>query len=668
MKSDHLFRALRTFLVFLVGALVMACGENNPDEPGPGPGPDPEPPVPVPETVVALAEDTTVKVTETEPSDKEDHVAFIIEGEEEKIKDILAGTVLVLDEQIVLVTSVKKMSAKSMTVEGPIGDLRYVFHDTSFTLHLTGTENDHTDETSGDYYPVSTKVAYDAVLWSEEKEWDFSDTWMNKETEDQKQSLDYNLHTVVGSSLSAAIDFEFTEEVNDIFDGISFARAKEFNVTVTFTGEVHSSADLTINYKIDQDLHFLLSHYKDPTILLKHDFFKPKIFIFFIGKVPVVVHIGCDLYAEIDLSAHGEMTYTMGAEASLTGMLGYKYDGNTGEKKKVNPGLVPHVERHDPTFKGKGVISPKLYVWPHEYIWFSYLVGCYADIRPYGRADFGVAFSEDLIEDSTSDYLTNTTDVFVGADWSVGISTPLDVLAPGISYELDWTELDSGHLFETQVVRSPAGLVLEDSSSSVYEAGNSYDLSFKVLADYYGTLAGSAFIPIVKIDIPSRTYNTYRMAQPLTGIAKYTWTPEERGEELIASVYDLDGNVVGRLQFQAGVGETTLYVITGAAQSVSFDSATIPVEYKCPGDPVSVGVVYSSTNINPEVDKEGCLVQRSDPYATKVDIPLTGLQENTFYCVRAFIDMDGNLYYGDVVTFTTSLSSYGVDDVPGENY
>ena len=36
MKLDHLYRALRTSLVLLAGALVMACGENNPE-------PDPEP-------------------------------------------------------------------------------------------------------------------------------------------------------------------------------------------------------------------------------------------------------------------------------------------------------------------------------------------------------------------------------------------------------------------------------------------------------------------------------------------------------------------------------------------------------------------------------------------------------------------------------------------------
>jgi hypothetical protein len=384
--------------------------------------------------------------------------------------------------------------------------------------------------------------------------------------------------------------------------------------------------------------------------------------------VPIVVHIGCDLFAQIDFAAHGELSFTMGAEASFTGTLGYKYDGKTGEKKSINTGLIPHVERHDPIISGKGVISPKVYVWPHIYVWVQYAVGAYLDVRPYARADFGLGFSEDLIEDSMSDYLSNATDVFVGADWSFGTSTPLDVLAPGISYELDSNEIVGGNLFESQVVKSPAGLVLEDSGSSVYEAGQTYDLTFRVLADYYGTLARSVFLPIVKIDIPSKTYNTYYVANPLTGKVTYTWTPEERGEELIASVYDIDGKVMGRLQFQAGVGETTLYVVTGAAQSITPTGATIPVEFKCPGEPTAVGVVYSSTNMNPEVGKEGCFTQSVSPSSTKVSIPITGLNANTHYNVRGFLDMSGTYYYGDPVTFKTALSSYGLEDIPGQDY
>ncbi|MBR5174659.1 MAG: Ig-like domain-containing protein [Bacteroidales bacterium] len=39
MKTDHLFRTLKTVLVFLAGIFVMACGEEKPDNPEPGPEP-----------------------------------------------------------------------------------------------------------------------------------------------------------------------------------------------------------------------------------------------------------------------------------------------------------------------------------------------------------------------------------------------------------------------------------------------------------------------------------------------------------------------------------------------------------------------------------------------------------------------------------------------------
>ena len=54
MRSDLLYRALRTFLVFLSGVLVLACGENAPIEPDPKPDPPPvDPPAPQP-TVLEL--------------------------------------------------------------------------------------------------------------------------------------------------------------------------------------------------------------------------------------------------------------------------------------------------------------------------------------------------------------------------------------------------------------------------------------------------------------------------------------------------------------------------------------------------------------------------------------------------------------------------------------
>ena len=658
------YRILKTGLLCLAILLMAACKQKE--------GPEEKRPEFVNYAVVSLAtgieaeNKPAVTVTKTEPEKKEDHIAYMIEGDKQTVMNIQPGSVLVLDDDIVLVTSVDKNSSTSVLVEGPRGDLSYVFHDTSFKLHMCGTEEAQTNEDAGDYYPTSTKVAFDAVLWSGEKEWDWGDKW-EKEKGETKQYADYNIHAVVGTSLTATIDFNFSESVADVFEGVEFIRAGNYDVTVTLTGDVHGSADLTVSYKIDQDLKFLLSHYTDPTILLKHDFYEPKINVFFVGKVPIIVHMGCDLYAQIDFTAHGEMTFTMGAEAGATGTIGYRYDGATGEKKRVNTGLVPYVERHDPTIKGKGVISPKVSIWPHEYVWISYVAGTYADIRPYGRADFGVGFSEDLIEDSTSDYLSNTTDVYVGADWSVGISTPLDVIAPGISYEKDWLETGRGNIFEYKVVKSPAGLILKESSSSVFAPGQSYDLTFQALADYYGVLAQSVFMPIVKIDIPSRTYNTYRFCSPKTGEATYQWTPEKRGEELIASVRDIDGTVVGQLQFRAGIGETTLWLKTGMAQDVSSDSAVIPVEFKCPGDPSSFGVVYSSVNANPEVGADGCSTATIKPDGSRVSIRLSGLEENTLYCARGFLLFDGLYYYGDPVSFQTGLSSYGVGDVPGED-
>ena len=657
-----MYKALRIAVLFAAALCLAACKEKESPE---------QHPDFVNDAVISVSaadqtETPKVKVTEAKPIQKEDHLAYLIEGDKATAKSVQPGTVLVTDDNIVLVTSVTKQSSSSIIAEGPKGDLSYVFHDTNFRLHLAGTEEPQTNEATGDYFPVSTKAAYDAVLWDKEKEWDWGSEW-KKEKGETKQYADYKIHTVVGTSLSAAIDFNFSESVADVFEGVEFIRSGNYDVTVTLTGEVHSSADLTVDYKIDKDFKFLLSHYNDPTILLKHDFLEPKIFFFFVGKVPFIIHIGCDLYAQIDFTAHGEMTFSMGAEAGAKGTIGYKYDGATGEKKKVNPGLVPYMERHDPTIKGKGVISPKVSVWPHEYLWISYVTGVYADIRPYGRADFGVGFSEDLIEDSTDDYLTNTTDVYVGADWSVGISTPLDVLAPGISYEKDWLEMGKGNIFEKQVVKSPARLVLKEASSSVFAPGNTYDLTFLVQAEYYGVLAKSVFLPIVKIDIPSRTYNTYRFCNILTGETTYQWAPEKRGEELIASVYDIDGKVVGQLTFQAGIGETTLWLKTGMAQDVTSSSASIPVEFECPGEPEDFGVVYSSVNTNPEVLADGCTAASIIPYGPKVIVPVSGLKENTMYCVRAFLKYENQYYYGDPVSFKTGLSSYGVGNVPGEN-
>ena len=75
MKTDHLYRALRMAIVFFMGALVMACGKNNPDNPTPEPNNGDEHKVVVLDknerpTVKNLTADGTVVFDGTEMAEK----------------------------------------------------------------------------------------------------------------------------------------------------------------------------------------------------------------------------------------------------------------------------------------------------------------------------------------------------------------------------------------------------------------------------------------------------------------------------------------------------------------------------------------------------------------------------------------------------------------------
>lgn len=87
MKINFLYRTLRSVPVIMMSALMMACGENNPDNPTPTPTPDPDPKPPVVDEKPVVFDFSDSKKSGVSVVSYEDGV-LLIETKEDKIPKV----------------------------------------------------------------------------------------------------------------------------------------------------------------------------------------------------------------------------------------------------------------------------------------------------------------------------------------------------------------------------------------------------------------------------------------------------------------------------------------------------------------------------------------------------------------------------------------------------
>ena len=663
------------FFVFAGCFCLLSCEKKGPDGPEQG---EVNPPNVFPAVVNIDYDKATVALCD--PAAGKYAIQF-----KDKVSTIKEGSVVIVEDgdeyRIVLVTQATTKGNR-VDFSGKLGDLRYVFRNTKFTLRI-GDEGESGG--SGDvYYPTKTgdqtasksktitlwdePLSKDYTLWELKKE-DYPE-WMIQIPTTIEEHADLSAHVEFDPMLVADLEFEFGAERQDFLDGIAFAMAGAYDVRATISGDFHSSLDFNFNYKMDDVWDGIVHggerprYYFDKTELLKHDLFS-KDFFFTVGGIPFVIHAGCDLFAEMMSTMHGEANLTFGVESDMHFMASVKVSPYRDQIVDHNQEFDFDWDGHEPVFSGKEDVELKWYLYPHFYFWIDYGVGPCLDIKPYASVDFGHGGRKNLAElESFDDFYTWTTNGFVGLDWSVGLSTPLE----NYFYEVDAVTKDLGNIAEWEFLKSPSGLIMESEPDQI-KAGESTTLNFVVLGDFYGKPATTWFPTFIKLDFPETGAVDYLI--PLFGKASYTWTPQFEDDVLVARVFDLDGNVMGQRQFRAGPGDY-LKVTTGEATDITSSSATITSIIESNMAITNAGIVYSSSVDVPAMGEPGCLIQYAQTSGDSFTVQLANLQAGTQYHYRAFATtQDGEsgerIVYGTKNSLTTtSEGKPSISITPGE--
>lgn len=660
MKKDLLYRALRTFIVLPLCALAVACGENNPDNPTPE---NNNPSNVFPAVVNIDYDKATVAVCDTTSGT----YAIKFQGEVPTIKP--GSVVLVKDgerHRIVLVTD-SNTTGNRVDFSGPLGDLRYVFKNTKFTVKLGDEEGQQGDDI---YYPVktkgesTTKAAKPRTLWDEPYSNDFTlwelqpkdyPEWMIQIPTTTEEHADLTAHVEFDPLLTAELEFSFGDEITDIRDKVAFALAGAYDVQVKVNGDFHSSLDFNFNYKMDDVWDGIVHggdkprYFFDKTELLKHDLFH-KDFVFVVMGVPFEVHAGCDLFTEMMMTMHGEANLTFGLENDIHFMASTKVSPYRDQILDYQKEFDVDWDGHEPVFSGKESVDLKWYLYPHLYFWIDFGAGPCLDIKPYASVEFGQGGRKNFSElESYDDFITWTAEGHVGLDCSVGISTPLE----NYFYEADLVTRDLGNIIDRKFLKTPSGLILNSEPGEI-KAGKPVNLDFTILGDYYGKPATSWFPTSIKLDFPKS--GGFEILFPVFGKASYTWTPKFEDDELVARVFDLDGNAVGQLQFRAGPGDMTK-VITGEPSDITANSAMIKSLVESTFPVKEKGIVYSSSNEVPTIGGSDCMSVTSTDNDSAFSVRLNSLEAETDYFARAYAitsgESDDVISYGSVVEFTT---------------
>lgn len=465
------------------------------------------------------------------------------------VPDIHSGSVLCLNQgggadEVFLVTSA---TTTGNTVElcGRKGDYSYVFNDTSFTLS-TGESSAYAPRMN---YYEPRQVSNQWTLWRGT----YSDMFTLYSSNALRLTADFELN----SGIDAEFTFNFNGVTTSVIDGIKFLRSRDFTTSFKLLGSLDFNTTLTGAVNVDHDVNLSPSG-EDKTELLKHNFLPAKDIVFPVFGIPVPIHIGCDLCQEVRTTVRGELELNLSSNASFRGETGFSYNMDDGSQPfQTYNSYQMSITREDPVLSGWGDITGTYFLFPRIYAWIGYVAGPALEIRPYAKVSLSGAMQMDLVESSTADYLSSSFNAYIGAEWAIGISTPME----HYFYESSRTMRNMGVIGEFCVASSPVALELTSANTDRVRKGKLTSLSFTALADYYGTRSKTVFPTIVKIEIPKAEISTYRYSW--TGLFDYSWTPQSDEEILYATIYDNDGSVIDQVQFGDGTEEEVVFCPDG---------------------------------------------------------------------------------------------------------
>ena len=458
------------------------------------------------------------------------------------VPTIQAGNVVVVSTDtmasVVLVTDART-SGNTVNIDGVIGDLSYIFTDTEFTL---STDNNQTRSSEGNvYYPkdLGTRASIDKTIWSGSKHY----TSEFIKTKDVKVWTESN----ISSDINATIKFKFKDKVKTTIQGITFVKAKKFDVDVSLRGNVTMSQDFNVHAIAKGEVE-LSPKDKDKYALLKHNFFPPKEIAFQVGPVPVFILFNSDLYADVSLTYDAKIDFSAGITAKIDGSIGAKYDGTTGD------GLTPYntfglsYETRTPTLTGEASIEGKLHVFPRIRALIYNVAGPSFDIKPYLKTNLDGAFNIS-VDNRTDNYISSSLKNYIGLDCAVGLSASNNLLG----YETWNKSTDDINIAEFLIHDSPVDIIFKEAKPN----GSSVNVSFEVYdKGLFDTKILSPLFPVVKFEtyelngtkISGDNVPTYALAKK--GIVTVEWTPKKTPSKIIAKNFDKDGNVIASDEYE----------------------------------------------------------------------------------------------------------------------
>ena len=642
MNKSFLKLLSRVLVAFLLPVLVLSCEhEKEIEEPD-----NPDTPEVIsgtffPAVVQMDQEKVTVQKCDTENGQY--RLSF-----SDKAPDIKKGSVVVVEENVVLVTEAK-VADKTVDFKGRLGDLTYVFRNVSFTLS-TSEAPESRGMSSGNVYTPEAIVCGTDTLYSGTQTRDghtyFGDdfriwdkTYSETATVYKSSDAIITATPTLSSSMNAAFLLEFLDETKDIIDDIAFLKAKQFNFTARLYG------DLTTALNITADIKKSGSYKGDPERIVKDLLPKMKM-KFQIGLIPFWVVMGCDLYAKGSMEYSGELHFEQNMSATYSFEEGIKYMPYSAYD------IADNWKRFDtstdipaPIVSGKASWTGQFWVYPKFFADVDYIIGPGFEIKPYLKTNISVGFTEGEA-DITKNYLANTASAHFGIDAAAGVDHCL--VNAGVSPDLGMH--DFGTIKEWEILRSPASLRLLSSSSDKVRKGVPLTLKFQVNENSFGKEYPSPFFPIVKIEIPKNDEYYYRFAGT-SGTVEFNYIPKASDEILYAKVFDASGHVIDQVQFGDGsMPEPT--VSTGQPHDVGQTSAIVPLTWESEAEVKEVGVYYSTTSSTPSFTDKAA----GGNIATK-EVSISGLTPATHYYARGYIKVEAGgsseVVMGEVVEFTT---------------
>lgn len=559
---------------------------------------------------------------------------------------------------IVLVTEVKK-DGNTYEIKGDLGDLSYIFYDTEFTLS-TDDKNDDTLLANHLYKPILAPIRKEVDVGKNHIRVTGS-LW--KDTSKEQTHNLYkkgNVHAYTKSKFGLNLDYEVTirfgDKEREERQGKMFFRAKNYYVDGNIKGDMNAYYGFFIDVVKEEQQFDIAPNEKDKYVLLKHKLFPNIPIKFSIGTVPVLIVLGTDLFADVNLKGGGEFHFSTGIGADASTLIGAKYnpkDHNGVEIYYQKPTLS--ITPYSPTVSGKGMISGKLHIFPRVHAWLYGWAGPSFDIKPFLLADLSGGFKKDLLQNDSSDYCAWSLKTYCGLDLAAGLSSS------NMNYEVWNKSTKDITVYKYNLYESPVDIKFIEAITTDTKEDNKTEVKFEVYdKGFNGNILLTPLPQIVKYEGNGEIKSTEGpFGIVKSGVTTAEWAISSSKNMLYAKLYDINGDVIA-----ADSVQIMMKPYTDKAEDIEEDNAIILGHLE--GDinflnsAYSYGFIYSKNN-NPKED--GIKVYSSLTGNASLHSKIDELEDGTTYYYCAFLCIDGEYTYGEIKSFKTLEAAVEVENL-----